>query len=153
MGEGGWRNVFQFKSNNHAGSQPVVTLDLYNYNENNKMYFGLIIKAYPDDNSDNYSYEYITQASAQEIVPKVWHHVEVWYKKSKDYSGAVKVWFNGYKIFEKYNIRTVLPPADTTVWGIGNYTDYITGALTDGKATIFFDEAIVSSIKISDYLE
>jgi hypothetical protein len=56
------------------------------------------------------------------------------------------------EIFEKNNIRTVLPNDDTAQWGIGNYTDYVTGGKVPGTATIYFDDAIVSKIKISDYI-
>lgn len=30
LGDGGWWNLFQFKSENSAGSHPIASLDLYN---------------------------------------------------------------------------------------------------------------------------
>lgn len=149
-GDGGWWNVFQFKSDNNAGSQPLVELDLYNKNQ--KMFFGLVIKDYPDDNSSSYNYEYIIQDDPLEIKPNVWNHIEAYYEKSNGYTGRVIVWLNGIRIFEKNDIRTVLPADQTAVWGIGNYTDYINGGETPGTATIYFDDAIVSKVRVSEYL-
>lgn len=147
LGDGGWWNVFQFKSDNNAGSMPVVALDLYN--ENGKMYFALVIKDYPDDNSDNHTQEYIVQDAPLEIKSGVWTHVEAFYKKTKDYTGQVVIWQNGKKIFEKSDVRTVLPPAESTTWGVGNYSDYISPG---GTATIYYDDAVVSVTAVNGYL-
>lgn len=149
--DGGWWNVFQFKSDNNDGSQPVVLLDIYN--DGSGMFFGLIVKDYQNDNSSNHTQEYSVQANPLLIEPNKWIHVEAYYKKSKDYSGRVIVWQNGVKIFEKENIRTVLPPGETAVWGIGNYTDYIGSGTEAGKAIIYFDDAIVSEVRVSQYLD
>ena len=148
--DGGWRNVFQFKSNNKAGSMPIVALDIYN--NKNQMFFGLAIKDYPNDNSSNYNFEYIVQNNPIPIKVNDWNHIEMYYEKSKNYLGKVIVWLNNIKIFEKENILTVLPPGETAAWGIGNYTDFIKDGPVDGKATIYFDDAIVSKIKIRDYV-
>jgi hypothetical protein len=148
--DGGWWNIFQFKSKNNDGSQPVVTLDVYN--ENGKMYFALIVKDYPDDNSTDHTQEYIVQTNPIPIHADEWNHIEMYYEKSKLYTGKVMVWQNGIKIFDKDNIRTVLPPDETAAWGIGNYTDYITGGPVQGTATIYFDDAIISTKQISEYL-
>ena len=148
--DGGWWNVFQFKSKNNAGSNPVVVLDLYN--SNNKMSFGLVVKDYPDDNSDQYTSQYHIQSNPMELKSKTWIHIEAYYKKSKQYDSQVIVWQDGIEIFNISNIRTVLPPAETAHWGIGNYTDYINGGPLTGSATIYFDDAIVSKVKISDYI-
>ena len=144
--DGGWWNVFQFKSDNNAGSQPVVVLDLYN--ENGTMFWGLVIKDYPDDNSEDHTDEYILQSDPAEITANRWIHVEACLKKSSHYDGEVRIWQDGTEIFHKTFIRTMLPPAETTVWGIGNYTDYIAG----GSATVYFDDAIVSTRPISEFL-
>lgn len=149
--DGGWWNIFQFKSNNSAGSQPVVVLDLYN--QNGSMYIGLIIKDYQDDNSSDYVQEYIEQSNPIPLKVGSWNHIEVFLKKSSDYTGKIIVWQNGIKIFEKNNIRTILNQDDTSRWGIGNYTDYVTGGPIAGTATIYFDDAIVSKVKISDYID
>lgn len=149
-GDGGWWNIFQFKSKNNAGSQPVVSLDLYN--QNGLMYLGLIIKDYTDDNSADYHQEYIKQSNPIALKVGMWNHIEMYFEKASDYTAKIIVWQNGIKIFEKNNIRTVLPQDDTAIWGIGNYTDYVTGGNVPGTATIYFDDAIVSKVKISDYI-
>lgn len=148
--DGGWWNVFQLKSDNNAGSQPVVVLDIYN--DGAGMFFGLVIKDYQDNNSSSHAQEYIMQGNPLLIEPNKWVHVEAYYKKSKNYSGKVIVWQNGMKIFEKENIRTVLPPGETAVWGVGNYTDYISDGSEIGKATVYFDDAIVSTVRIGQHL-
>jgi len=148
--DGGWWNVFQFKSDNNDGSQPVVALDIYN--ENGNMFFALTIKDYPDDNSTDHIQEYILQENPIRIKVNEWNHIEMYYEKSELYTGKIIVWQNGVKIFEKNGIRTVLPPGETAIWGIGNYTDYITGGYVQGTATIYFDDAVISTVKISDYI-
>ena len=148
--DGGWWNVFQFKSKNNAGSLPIVSLDVYNSSGN--MYLGLVIKDYPDDDSDSYTQEYITRENPIAIRIHEWNHIEMYYEKSKSYTGRVAVWLNQMALFEKDGIRTVLPSDETAVWGIGNYTDYITGGPVPGTATIYFDDAVVSAIRISDYI-
>ncbi len=145
--DGGWWNVFQFKSDNYAGSQPVVVLDIYN--ENGAMYAGLVIKDYPDDNSESHTQEYVLQTDPISLPSNEWHHLEMLYGKSKQYEGTIKVWQNGILIFEEENIRTVLPPGETATWGIGNYTDYIDGGIEKGTATVYFDDAIVSTVRVS----
>lgn len=149
-GDGGWWNIFQFKSNNNAGSQPLVVLDLYN--KDGKMYLGLVIKDYPDDHSSHYQFRYILSDSPVPVEPAKWNHIEVYYKKSKNYDGEVIVWQNSIQIFEQKDIRTVLPQDETAKWGIGNYTDYVTGGAIPGTATIYLDDSIVSSVRISQYL-
>jgi len=40
-------------------------------------------------------------------------------------------------------VKTVL--AEPAIWGVGNYTDHITGGDKPGSATIFFDDATIST--------
>lgn len=148
-GDGGWWNTFQFKSDNNAGSQPVVSLDLYN--QGGKMYYGLVIKDYTDDNSSDHTQSYILQDNPLELQPGRWNHLEAFYLKRKDYTGEVKVWQNGNLILQASNVRTQLPPGETTDWGIGNYTDYIEGGSQNGTARIYFDDAIVSTKPVHNF--
>lgn len=150
-GDGGWWNTFQFKSDNNAGSMPVVMLDLYN--EDNKMFFALITKDFPDDNSDEHTQNYIEQNSPLNIPTNKWIHIEAYYKKSKQYNGEVVIWQDGIEILRKNGIRTVLPPGETATWGIGNYTDYVTGGKENGNAIIYFDDAIISETAIHPYVK
>ncbi len=148
--DGGWWNIFQFKSNNNAGSQPIISIEPYV--EDNKMYLGLIVKDFYNDDTDDYIQQFMVDANKIQVKINQWNHLEVYYKKSYNYNGKVIVWLNGLKIFKKDNIRTMLPADDTAIWGIGNYTDYISGGPIPGTATIYFDDAIVSKVKISDYI-
>lgn len=150
LGDGGWWNTFQFKSDNNAGSQPVVALDVYTVD--GRMYYGLVVKDYPDDNSEDHQQEYITRAEPLSIPVGRWFHLEACLKKSKQYDGEIQVWQEGELLFEKTGIRTLLPPAETTTWGIGNYTDYIEGGTVPGQARVYFDDAIVANRRIGSAL-
>lgn len=149
--DGGWWNVFQFKSDNNAGSQPVVVLDLYYDEAEEGMVFGLAVKDYPDPDSDNHTQEYHEQAAPVTLPVDEWFHVEAYYKKTTDATGAVTVWQDGVQIFEVEGIITEL--SEQTAWGIGNYTDHIAGGPEDGEATVWFDDAVVATTRISAYLE
>lgn len=148
-GDGGWWNVFQFKSDNNAGSQPVVVLDLFNDGEG--MEFGLVIKDYPNNDSEDHTQDYYEQEDPLLLAPNEWVHIEVFLKKSQDYTGSVKVWQDGAEIFSVDDIRTVLPPpGETAAWGIGNYTDYVTGGDVPGEARVWFDDAVVSAVRVGN---
>jgi len=144
--DGGWWNIFQFKSSNNAGSHPVVALDLYN--KDNQLYLGLVIKDYPNNNSSSYTSQYIYANPLKPLKINDWNHIEAYYKKSTNYDGEVKVWLNGTLIFSKNNIRTMLPPDQTVRFGIGNYTDWVTGGPNKGEATLYFDDVIVSEVRM-----
>lgn len=148
--DGGWWNLFQFKSKNNAGSQPVVELQARKIS--GSLNWILVVKDYPNDNSSAYSAQYILQANPIPIPIRVWSHLEVYYEKTETYTGKVIVWQDNQKIFEKNHVRTVLPPDETAHWGIGNYTDYIQGGPIPGQATLYFDDAVVSTERIGAYL-
>jgi len=151
LNDGGWWNVFQFKSDNNAGSQPVVVLDVYH--KGGRMFFGLVIKDYPDDDSAGHSQEYVTASNPSPIPAGRWVHVEMRYDKDAHYGGRVVLWQDGRKLVDRNGVRTVLPPAETAAWGIGNYTDYITGGNEPGRAIVYFDDAVISTGRISRYLD
>lgn len=147
-GDGGWWNVFQFKSENEAGSQPLVELDVYN--ENSSMFFGLSIKEYPDPESDMHQQAYHVQLEPEPIPISSWVHVEVFYRKAQDSSGEVVVWQDGREIFRVERIQTML--TETAAWGIGNYTDHITGGAVPGQAVVFFDDAVISGERVGQII-
>ena len=98
-GDGGWWNIFQFKSDNNAGSHPVVQLDIYVKSGKmclgkmclGKMCLALITKDFPEDNSSTHTQVYHKQTSPMEVFPNTWVHIEVFYKKTKTYTGIVTV--------------------------------------------------------------
>lgn len=151
LGDGGWWNIFQFKSDNNAGSQPTAVLDLYN--SEGKMHLGLVIKDYINDDSDAHVQEYIEQENPMILNPGKWVHLEAYYKKASDYTGKIIVWQDGQQVLEKDNFRSIFFGDGTAVWGIGNYTDYINGGQGEGNATVYFDDAMVSSIRIGEHLK
>ena len=140
-GDGGWWNVFQFKSDDSDGtSQPLWTLNVENID--GKMSFYLYTK-------------YNTPASHAQSNPKPipvgkWVHVEAFYKQSTGNQGEVAFWQDGTRILHVTGVRTKL--ADDAVWGLGNYTDHIDGGATPGTAELWFDDVAVSQQRLSQYL-
>ncbi|MFS4415481.1 heparin lyase I family protein [Maribacter sp. 2307ULW6-5] len=142
LNDGGWWNIFQFKSDNNAGSQPMAVVDVYN--EGGKMYLGLVVKTYANQDSDTHSLSYVVQQEPLPLPVGEWVHLEAFYKKATDASGALSLWQNGNPILEKKGFQTQFFEEGATVWGIGNYSDYIHG----GKALVYMDDAIVSTSRI-----
>lgn len=144
-GDGGWWNVFQFKSHSAEDeSQPAWSLQIYHNDARDCMVFGL--------------YSSIDQRSVEATTPVPlpvgrWVHVEIFYACSASSKGQVSVWQDGCKILEAKNVRTVFKTSEPhPVWGIGNYTDHVVSPNTAGAAQIFFDDCIVSTSRISKYL-
>ncbi len=135
-GDGGWWNVFQFKSDDSNGdSQPMWVLNIDHNDETRAMSFYL------------YS-DYNTPASHSQISPIQipvgrWFHIEARYVQSSANSGSITFWQDGSRILHVDNVVTILD--GNAVWGIGNYTDHIVGGEVDGIATVYFDDAIVST--------
>ena len=138
-GDGGWWNVFQFKSrDSNNESQPIWTLNVSHDDNNGTMYFYLYSK-------------YNTPASWQQTDPiplpvGQWFHVEARYLQSADGNGRITFWQDGVQILDANNVNTILET--NAVWGIGNYTDHIVGGEVDGTATLYFDDAMVTTQRI-----
>ncbi len=139
-GDGGWWNVFQFKSDDENDeSQPIWTLNIAHDDLNQTMVF--------------YAYtKYNTPASHAQSEPIPipvgrWFHVEARYVQSANENGRVTFWQDGVEILDVDQVNTIL--SGNAVWGIGNYTDHIVGGEVDGTATIFFDDAIVSTQSVA----
>lgn len=146
----GWWNVFQFKSNDAAGkSQPVWALNVGNDSPTGGMQFYLYSK-------ENRPAAY-AQRQPISIPTGRWFHVEAFYKQSnkRKRDGAISIWQDGKLILQATNVVTMLD--GNSVWGIGNYTDHITGGPKPGSATIWFDDATVSTLpthaSVPDFLE
>jgi hypothetical protein len=142
---GGWWNVFQFKSkDDHGDSQPVWALNIGNESRTGRMHFYL----YSQHNRPSS----ISQTSPRPIPVDRWFHVEAWYVQSQPgiNDGSLSVWQDGHLILAAKNVKTIL--AKELVWGIGNYTDHITGGEQPGVANIFFDDATVSTMPTHQYV-
>jgi hypothetical protein len=135
-GDGGWWNVFQFKSNDSSGeSQPMWMLNVGHEDSANHMFFYLY---------SNYNAPFsFVQNEPIPIPVRTWVHIECRYRQSSTTDGVILVWQNGSLILDITNVRTIL--TEPAVWGLGNYTDHIAGGGEEGTATIYFDDAIVST--------
>lgn len=145
-GDGGWWNVFQFKADDQDGnSQPIWTLNIQRDDQRQAMTF--------------YLYSRYHEPAAILVDPTVtipvrqWFHVEAYYAVSAAENGHIIIWLDGREILAANGIRTALQPdREYAIWGIGNYTDHITGDDRDGEASIYFDDSLVSTERVSRYL-
>jgi hypothetical protein len=149
-GDGGWWNVFQFKSEDKDGeSQPVWTLNVAHDDERQQMSLYLYSK-------------YNTPSSYVQPQPVVlphgrWVHIEAQFVSATGTSGRIVVWQDGRDILRADRVVTSLggkDGADThVIWGIGNYTDHIDGdPAGEGTATIYFDDPTVSRVRVGSML-
>ena len=145
-GDGGWWNVFQFKAHDKAEeSQPAWSLQTYFDDQRKCMYFGLYSSI---DSSRS-----VEPAIPRPIAVNSWVHVEALYSCSPFERGQIAIWQDGQKILEAKNVQTVFRKEATyPVWGIGNYTDHVASSDDQGSATIYFDDCVVSTDRISKYL-
>jgi hypothetical protein len=137
-GESGWWNVFQFKSEDeNKESQPTWVLNVGSEPTTGKMRFYLF-RAIERPVA-------FQQKKPIPIPVGQWFHVEARYVQSTDGkpNGSVTVWQDGQEILSVEDQKTVL--ASPPTWGIGNYTDHITGDKKLGSATIYFDDATIST--------
>lgn len=147
-GDGGWWNVFQFKSDDDTyTSQPVWVLNIAHNDDDGTMYFYMYSNYNPP-----YSYE---QPEPMVVPAGRWVHVEAYLYSATGSNGHITIWQNGRRIFDIGGVTTSLGGAtgDETypIWGIGNYTDHIAGDTPEGTATVYFDDALISSQPVHEY--
>ena len=142
-GDGGWWNVFQFKANDDDDvSQPIWALNVYHDDATGKMQFYL----YSGLNSP----ASIDQDDPIPLPVGRWFHVEASYRVDAGLGGEIVLWQDGREILRGSNVRTAISESkEWPVWGVGNYTDHIAGENGIGSSTIFFDDCIISSKRIS----
>lgn len=134
-----WWNVFQFKSKVDGGeSTSMWSLNVDN-NDDGDMFF------YLWDAIRGQSYE-AAMLSPETIPVNQWVHLEVFYRRSTGKTGSVVVWQDGIKIYDVQDVQTAL--SDTLYWSVNNYTDDI----EPSTATIFVDDAVISTVRISEGL-
>lgn len=138
-GDGGWWNVFQFKSDDADGvSQPVWVLNIGYDEDRESMYFYLYSK---------YNAPFSYEAEIDHTVPvDEWFHVEARYLQDDGSDGRVAIWMDDELLFDVQDATTKL--AEPSSWGIGNYTEHIAGGPTPGTATVYFDDATVATMRI-----
>ncbi len=142
-GDGGWWIVFQFKSAVRDGvpSDPVWTLNVDHDDERGFMFFRLYSLFNPP-----HSYQ---QTTPIPIPTGQWVHVEAYYRQSPESDGSITIWQDGKQILDIQQVRTIL--SENVHWGIGNYTNHINGGPTEGTATLYFDDAVVSTLPVSGH--
>lgn len=148
-GDGGWWNVMQFKAHDaNDQSQPMWTLNIAHEDSAGQMHFYL----YSPVNTPG------TREQTQPAPLPVgrWFHVEAFYRASHEAAGEITVWQDGKQILHAAGVRTLASGEHPdVVWGIGNYTDHIatnrreSGEPAEGAATLYFDDAIVSTKRAS----
>lgn len=142
-GDGGWWNVFQFSANDEEGDlRAIWSLDVDHNDQNGSMSFYLFSK-------QNTPALHV-QANPIEIPVGSWVHVEAFYRVSAAHTGQITVWQDGQQILNVDNVQTAVTATEEHAnWSIGNHTDHITGDKVDGTATVYFDDAIVSTQRVS----
>ncbi len=100
-GDGGWWNVFQFKSNDEQNeSQSAWTLNI----QKNPQTQHLSCYLYSHINT-------VKSWSAPESVRipvKQWFHLEAFMKVSADEQGQIEIWLDGVSIIRAENVRTAV---------------------------------------------
>lgn len=145
-GDGGWWNVFQFKAHDERDeSQPIWVLNVYHDDDSSSMYFGLYSPVNTPASLD--------QPKPLPLPVGRWFHVEAHYRVDTQRGGAIVIWQDGTEILRAKHVRTaIFPKHANAVWGVGNYTDHIAGDVKEGTSTIWFDDAIISTRRISEVL-
>ncbi|HEY6564095.1 MAG TPA: hypothetical protein VIY86_06335, partial [Pirellulaceae bacterium] len=143
-GDGGWWNVFQFKADDLSGlSQPMWSLNVGHDDSNGKMFFYLYSPVEPPHGF----------GQQRRFIPVAqWFHVEALYVVSATGHGRIAIWQDGQKILDVRRAQTALFRANQgehAVWGLGNYTNHINSSAGIGRATIYFDDAMVSRRRVS----
>ncbi len=145
-GDGGWWNVFQFKSNDEKNeSQSAWTLNIQ--------------KDPQSQHHSCYLYSHIntkkswSAAETVKIPVKQWFHLEAFVKVSSEEQGQIEIWLDGVSIIRAENVRTAVnSQRPNIVWGIGNYTDHIAGGKKLGTATIYFDDSLISTKPVAPFV-
>lgn len=145
----GYWNIFDFSNlNNDGTTESIWSLNAQHDASNNKMYLFL-------RSDKNEITNHVQLATSRISVPvNKWMHLETYYKNSDDGSsnGSISVWQDGNLLFEINDIITT-ENNNSIVWSVGNTTDHIEGETVTGRASIFIDDSMISSLAIHPYLE
>jgi hypothetical protein len=142
-GDGGWWNLFQFTTNAVDGSMHAMwSLDVDHNDQNHTMSFYLFSK----QNAPALHF----QTDPLPIPVGSWVHVEAYYRVSADKNGQITIWQDGQQILDVSDVQTAVEATEEHAnWSLGNHTDHIVGGDVDGTATVYFDDAVVSTQRIS----
>jgi hypothetical protein len=127
-----WWNVMQFKSKATYPRDTLWELNVGN-RPGGEMYF--------------YLFDWQQRISHDQTVGDIpvgrWVHVEVLYRRSTTKNGRITVWQDGVPLFDLRNVQTAT--SGDVQWSVDNYTDQI----SPGPATIYADDAMISTRRIS----
>ncbi len=146
-GDGGWWNIFQFKCDDAQGvSQPMWVLNVQRDDATGHLSTYLYSNLAPP-------FSHGQQGTPRPLPVGQWVHIEALYVGATDATGRIAIWQDGTPILDVDGVQTLLPgSAEKPVWGIGNYTDHIAGGAQLGAATLYFDDAVVSTLPMHPYL-
>ena len=130
-----WWNIEQWKSKmSETINDPLWTLNVGN--RSGQMYL--------------YLYDWLNGASVSQ--PTVhylpvgkWFHLETFYRQATDKTGQITMWQDGAKILDVSGVSTKRV-GDEVQWSVDNYTD----GITPSDATIYLDDAVISTTRIGD---
>jgi hypothetical protein len=129
-------NVFQWKTRiSEDRTDPTFVLTIGN-RPTGEMYF--------------YLFDWITQAesgkSSVEVPTGRWVHIEARYRWSTARDGRVTFWQDGRQIIDVDGVQTMFPSEDPNArsWSLDNYTD----GITPPEATIYADDAAISTVRL-----
>ena len=144
--DGDW-TIIEFKNSNSPNA-PVWKV-IVEYDEvTDKMALAL--------KSNTGQFKTYIQASASKINLPVnkWTHIEVFFKTSNvnQTDGKISLWQDGERLFEINNVVTSL--SDNSIeWSLTNSASYITGEPIDGRASIYYDDSMISGVAIHPYID
>lgn len=138
----GWWSVFQFASKDAEGTSQVTWRLLLRQDQNTKAILPYL--------ETKYNAPSVREAKASAIPVGEWLHLEACLLRSKagKPDGQLQLWLNGEEIFAAENVVTCLE--GSAQWSIGNKTDHIDGGRVPGSATVYFDDALVSTEPVHD---
>ncbi|MGD9853659.1 MAG: hypothetical protein AB7U20_01790 [Planctomycetaceae bacterium] len=147
-GDGGWWNVFQFKSEDETGrSQPVWSLNVATESAGEMAFY--LYSSVNDPHA-------VQQKHPVSFRNRQWIHVEAHYRSDVDRRGRITIFQDGTRILDADAVTTsfggVTGRDKHAIWGIGNYTDHIAGdPAGEGSATILFDDSAVSLVPLAPF--
>lgn len=144
--ESDW-TIFEFKNSNSA-TAPIWKVVVEYDRSTNKM--ALALKS-----STGATKKYIQKPQSKINLPvNKWTHIEVFYKASNTNlaDGQISLWQDGESLFEINDVVTSI--SDNSVeWSLTNSAEYITGEAVDGRASIYYDDSMISGVAIHPYLD
>ena len=107
-----------------------------------------------DQRADGHMYVYLWDGirslnvgdAAIDLPLNQWIHIEAFYHHATDATGHVTFWQDGQQIIDVANVQTQWPSTDEDArqWSIDSYTN----GLTPSAATIYVDDAVISTTRV-----